>query len=61
MSGRRSERTRGFYFGVFLALAGYTSMIFSAASGINSTFYVQTAQIGAVIFVLGAVIALLNP
>ena len=55
-----SDRSPEFYVGLFLALFGYTTMIFTAATGINSTIYVWTTQIGVILFILGAVILLLT-
>lgn len=61
MSGRRSGRTPRFYLGMVMALSGYTSMIFSAALGVGSSLDVQIAQVGAIFFVLGAIIMLVSP
>lgn len=55
-----AERSQRFFVGVILALAGYSVMIFTAATGASSTIIVWTAQIGVIIFVLGVIIMLIS-
>jgi len=55
-----SERSRKFYGGLILALSGYTTMIFAAATGTNSTMIVWTTELAVVLFLLGVAIMLLT-
>lgn len=53
-----STRSREFNVGLILAIFGYTAMILTAATGMNSTIYVWITQCGVILFVLGVVIML---
>lgn len=55
-----SERNWKFYVGLILALSGYTTMIFAAATGINTTMIVWTTQLAVILFLLGVAIMLLT-
>jgi nitrate reductase gamma subunit len=55
-----STRSREFHVGLILAIFGYTTMILTAATGVNSTIYVWATQTGVILFVLGVVIMLLT-
>jgi hypothetical protein len=54
------DRNWKFFVGLILALGGYSTMIFSAAAGINATIYIWAAQIRVILFILGAAIMLLT-
>ncbi|HKM50535.1 MAG: hypothetical protein ABSD41_01170 [Candidatus Bathyarchaeia archaeon] len=55
-----SERSGKFYGGLILALFGYTTMIFAAATGVDSTMIVWTTQLAVILFLLGVAIMLLT-
>lgn len=55
-----SERNRKFYVGLILALFGYTTMIFAAATGIDTTMIVWMTQLAVILFLLGVAIMLLT-
>ena len=55
-----SERSRKFYGGLILALFGYTTMIFAAATGVDSTMIEWTTQLAVILFLLGVAIMLLT-
>ena len=55
-----SDRNWKFFAGLILALSGYTTMIFAAASGVDSIIVVWTTQLAVILFLLGVAIMLLT-
>lgn len=60
MEKQLSDRNWRFFIGLALALSGYTTMMFTAASGINSVTVVWMTQIAEILFIIGVAVMLLT-